>query len=327
MKKYYFQLGYSCNDNCWHCFLPMSDYKRDLSTEAVKKVLDRAKQDGVEVIALTGGEPTIRPDILEIVEYANSLGFKGIELQTNGRMLSRPGFARKLEQAGVTDIYLSIHSNRPEVQNFITRTKSFDEVVAGIRNVLKTGIRLQTNTVISSFNYRHLDELVEFLVSLGVKEIELDFLRPLGNAWKFRNVVVPKKEDVAPYIEKALETGEKHGVMMFLDDYPVCFMDSFYWYNADYIAYRDDSSHDEDAFNISDTSMFVPVDIHEGEKIKGPPCESCILRDHCDGDWKEYIAIHGWEGFRPVAGFDGRHVKHADSIKSLGANRKDGGKA
>ena len=131
MKKYYFQLGYSCNDNCWHCFLPMNEFKRDLTTEQVISVLEKARKEGVDIIALTGGEPTIRKDIFEIVEYANGLGFERIEIQTNGRMLSLSGFAKKLEKAGATDIYLSIHSHIKEVQNFITRTNSFDETVEG----------------------------------------------------------------------------------------------------------------------------------------------------------------------------------------------------
>ena len=85
MKKYYFRLGYSCNDNCWHCFVPMGEYKGDLSTEQAISVLERAKEDNVEIIALTGGEPTIRKDIFEIVQHAkNSALRRSKSRQTEG---------------------------------------------------------------------------------------------------------------------------------------------------------------------------------------------------------------------------------------------------
>ena len=212
MKKYYFQLGFSCNNNCWHCSLPMWEHSHDLTTNEVKEVLKKAKENGVNVIALTGGEPTIRKDFLEIIRYAKSLNFDRIELQTNGRMFAYKQFALKTVEYGITDIYVSFHAPTKELQDFITRVNgSFVESVKGLRNALSLDVRVETNTVISKLNYKILDKLLVFFYELGVREVEIDFLRPMGNAWKYFDLVVPRKSEVKSYLEKALEIGEKLG--------------------------------------------------------------------------------------------------------------------
>ncbi|MEM4367976.1 MAG: hypothetical protein QXO21_03050 [Candidatus Anstonellales archaeon] len=60
---------------------------------------------------------------------------------------------------------------------------------------------MQTNTVISKLNYHHLKELIIFFKKLGVKNIELDFPRPLGNAWKYFSQVMPTKTEVIPFLQ------------------------------------------------------------------------------------------------------------------------------
>ena len=302
MKKYYFQLGFSCNNNCWHCSLPMWEHPHDLSTDEVKSILKKAKDDGVDVIALTGGEPTIRNDFLEIVKYAKSLNFDRIELQTNGRMLAYKQFAKKTVEYGVTDIYLSFHAPTKELQDLITRVKgSFVESLKGLRNILPLDVRVETNTVISKLNYKVLDKLMILFHEIGVKEVEIDFLRPIGNANKYFDLIVPKKSEVKPYLEKALEVAQNLGFdAIFVDDYPLCFMKKFKQYNADYIASLSNSIHDENAYNISVDSDLQPIQIHEEQKVKGPPCKNCIFSKYCEGDWKEYIQKFGWTEFKPI---------------------------
>lgn len=140
MKKYYFPLGFSCNENCLHCFLPMWKYHQqrnycDLTTEEVKNILQEAKEAGVEVIALTGGEPTMRKDISEIIKFCKKLNFDRIELQTNVKMLSYNSLAKKVVECGVTDIYPSFHTYVESLQDFITQSKgSFKASLQGLKN-------------------------------------------------------------------------------------------------------------------------------------------------------------------------------------------------
>ncbi|MEM4367977.1 MAG: radical SAM protein [Candidatus Anstonellales archaeon] len=140
LKKYYFQLGYSCNNNCWHCFLPKSEHQTELNTKQIKSTLLEAKKNGVNIIALTGGEPTIRDDIFDVIKYCKKLKFEQIGLQTNGRLCFYKKFARKIVEAGVTDVYVSFHSHKPDVQNYITRSpESFSQSSGGNKKFSKLG--------------------------------------------------------------------------------------------------------------------------------------------------------------------------------------------
>jgi MoaA/NifB/PqqE/SkfB family radical SAM enzyme len=282
----------------------MSDHHRlknycDLTTNEAKKYLQKAKEDGVDVIALTGGEPTIRKDIFNIIQFCKKLNFDKIELQTNGQMLSYKNFAKKMVEYGVTDVYTSFHAFSEPLQDFITQSKgSFLKSLQGLKNILKLDVRLQTNTVISKLNYRILNKLMVFFYDQGVKEVELDFLRPIGNALKYYDIVVPKKSDVSPYLEKALQVAENLGFdSIFVDDYPLCFMEKFNKYNADYLAMLQGlKHHDEQAFYYD--AELNPIQIHENQKLKGPPCNNCNFKIYCEGDWKEYIEMNGWNEFK-----------------------------
>ena len=300
MKKCYLGLSSCCNNNCWHCYSSMDCY--DNSTETIKAILQTAKNDGVEVVALSGGEQTIRKDILEIIKFCRKLNFGKIELQTNGRMFAYNTFAKKIVECGITDVYISFHAPTETLQDFITQSKgSFKESIQGLKNILYLDVRLQTNTVISKLNYKILDKLMIFFHGLKVREVELDFLRPMGNAWKHFDLVVPNKLEVATYLEDALKIAEDLSFdNVFVDDYPLCFMKKFRQNNADYVAMLQGlKHHDEQGFFYS-TLQSRPIQIHENQKIKGQSCRECSFEAHCEGDWNEYTQKMGWDEFKPI---------------------------
>jgi len=74
LKRADVKVGFSCNNNCLFCFIPKKTIDRN--TREIKNTLLQCKIDGVEKIVITGGEPTIRKDIIQILEYAKNLGFK-----------------------------------------------------------------------------------------------------------------------------------------------------------------------------------------------------------------------------------------------------------
>jgi len=302
MKKFYFNLDPLCNCNCWHCFVDKIGACLTLTTDEIKTILNDVKQQGVEIVALTGGEPTIRKDFFEIIDFCKKLKFNKIELQTNGRMFIDKTFAKKTVDHGVTDIYLSFHAHTEALQDFITRTKgSFKDSLEGLKNLLDLDVRLQTNTVISKLNYKILDKLIIFFHEKGVREVELDFLRPTGNAWIYFDMIVPRKSDVNSYVETSLEIAESLGFdTIFVDDYPLCFMKKFKQYNADYLAMLQGlKQHDEQAFTLKRPELGL-MEIHENQKLKGSPCKQCSFNAHCEGDWKEYIQKFGWNEFIPI---------------------------
>jgi len=182
-------------------------------------------------VVFTGGEPTIREDLPELVSYAKDLGYSLIQIQSNGRMFCYEKFVKRLIRAGVTEFSSSIHGHSAEIHESQTRSKgSFLQTKQGIENLVKLEQKVLTNSVITKFNYMFLPDLSEFLIKLNVDQFQFAFVHPCGNAWENFESVVPKKSEVAPYVHKALDiainSGYKAGKVM-VEAFPFCFMKGY----------------------------------------------------------------------------------------------------
>ena len=97
--KAMFELTYRCNFNCVHCYVVREKDKRELTTAEVKEILRQLKAQGCFHIGFTGGEPLMREDIFEILNYAKLLGFR-ISLLTNGYFIDK-SVAKEIASLGI----------------------------------------------------------------------------------------------------------------------------------------------------------------------------------------------------------------------------------
>ena len=172
MKKAYLEMGYVCNNLCKHCFVPQTQKKQDLTTEQIKKILLKMKRDGFGVVAFTGGEPTLRKDLFTVLNFSKSIGIKVIEIQTNGRMLCYEDYVNKIKNSGISKVCISIHSHNPEHHDYITQSKgSYEQTISGIKNSLKMGIPIMTNTVIPIRSSKSVNPLFIILFIIAYNHI------------------------------------------------------------------------------------------------------------------------------------------------------------
>ena len=297
IKRLDLKLGFSCNNNCLSCPQAHRKHLGDLSTEEAKKHLRLGIRDGTNEVVLTGGEPTVRKDILEIVSYAKSLGYKYIQLQTNGRMLSYMPFTRRLVKAGVTEFGPSLHGHTAEIHDYITRFPgAFGQVVRGIRNLRDLDQNILMNSVIHRLNYKHLEDLVQLFIDLRADQAQLAFIHPVGNAWENFDLLVPRKSEAMPFIHRALDLGTQGGMKMMVEAYPFCFMGGYEKYCSELYMppaeIRDAVGHVRDFDRLR----------RETGKSKFPQCRNCRFDLVCEGPWKEYPERLGSDEFRPVPG-------------------------
>ena len=296
MKRADLKVGFSCNN---HCFFCVQGKKReqypDKTTAQIKKEMRSAIKD-CQGIVLTGGEPTIRKDIFELAGYAKKLGFKVIQIQSNGRMFAYRSFCEKIIKAGANEFSPALHGHIAPLHEYLTGAPgSFAQVVGGIKNLKALGQTVITNTVITKSNYRHLPQIAKLLVSLGVDQYQFAFVHPLGSAAKNLNSIVPRMRLIEPFVKKGLDVGIKAGKTVMTEAIPYCFMSGY----EDYVAERiiPDSKIYDYKKVIED---FTEARRNEG-KSKDSQCLKCRYDKICEGPWREYPQNFGWSEFKPVS--------------------------
>jgi radical SAM protein with 4Fe4S-binding SPASM domain len=196
------ELTKSCNLFCVHCYeeagtnlphpthaigrptsgdpLPSME-KEHISLEQWKGILAEGARLGAKRVQFTGGEPTLYPGLMELIEYARSCRYHDIEVFTNATQLEDSRL-RQWATSGVR-VALSFYSCDPRTHDTITgKTGSFCQTVQGIRAILAHNIPVRVAIVLMRDNLSHLKDTVEFLKELGLKdnEIEWDYVRPTG---------------------------------------------------------------------------------------------------------------------------------------------------
>ncbi len=129
------------------------------------------RQIGIPHVCFTGGEATLRDDLLELVSGAQALGLV-VGLLSNGRRLADRAFTRRLAQAGLDHVQITLESHDPAIHDRMVRAQgAWQDTVAGVRNALDCGLYLMTNTTLLEDNAGSILETIDFLADLGVPTV------------------------------------------------------------------------------------------------------------------------------------------------------------
>jgi cyclic pyranopterin phosphate synthase len=166
-----------CNYSCVFCHREGFSYSsNELRPEDWAFFTDVAVRLGFKYYKLTGGEPLLYEGVDRVVGYIRERG--GIpSITTNGYLLRE--FARRLSEAGVDHVNVSLHSLKPEVYSLIAGVNALNRVISGIREALDYGIRLKINYLVLKYNIGELADVLNLASKLGV-DVNLIELIPLG---------------------------------------------------------------------------------------------------------------------------------------------------
>jgi radical SAM protein with 4Fe4S-binding SPASM domain len=179
-------LTYRCQNRCTFCYASAPDRGRKvptMSTAEVKAVIDKiVDQAHVPSLSFTGGEPTLRRDLAELVAYGRSRGM-WMNLITNGIRCARPEFVKALAEAGLDSAQVSLEAgDAPTHDRVVGRTGAFERTVQGIRNLREAGIRVHTNTTINRHNRDALHSLIDLVAALGSEHLSMNMVIRTGDA-------------------------------------------------------------------------------------------------------------------------------------------------
>ncbi len=289
------KIGFACNNLCRFCV--QGDKRHRVQAPTREKIFaelesGRAQAEGV---VFTGGEPTMRRDLPELVAHARALGYTTVQIQSNGRTFASRRYCEQLIAAGATEFSPALHGHVPELHEYLTRAPgSFAQTTRGIRNLKMLGQYVLTNSVVVRQNFRNLSQLARLLVDLGVDQYQLAFVHPVGTAGVDFYSVVPRMEMLSPYLMAGLEPGLKAGLTVHTEAVPYCIVPG---YEQCVVESRIPRT------KVVDAGAVVPdyreYRLTEG-KLKGPLCPGCRYFDVCEGPWREYPEHYGFSEFQPV---------------------------
>jgi radical SAM protein len=192
------ELTRACAYACKHCRAEAQPRRdpRELTTEEAFRLIDQIKEFGDPILVVTGGDPMMRPDRYEILEYAVQQGLRTSLTPTTTRLVTPQALVRARE-AGVRRMAVSLDGPGPEAHDAFRGFRGSFEIALGIaREIVASGMSLQVNTTVSRYNRHQLDEMAELVASLHAVQWSLFFLVPTGRARAADMISAPEHEEV-----------------------------------------------------------------------------------------------------------------------------------
>jgi radical SAM protein with 4Fe4S-binding SPASM domain len=200
-------LTFRCQNDCVHCYAGGPHETEELDISQWKEVIDRLSQIGVFILTFTGGEPTLREDLPELLHYAQAKGMV-TGLITNGRKLKDKAYVKALEEAGLDFAQITLESHKPKIHDLMTTAEgSWKETVVGIKNAVRSQIYVTTNTTLSKYNAPDFLRTIDYLKDLNVAAFGCNSLiysgKATGLSQKFALPIEALKELLPKIREKA----------------------------------------------------------------------------------------------------------------------------
>ncbi len=311
-------LTYRCNNACRFCYA-YSPYRDtgEMTTEEVKRVIDIIVDDAkVPSLSFTGGEPTLREDLFELIAYGREKGLR-VNLITNGRRCGNKDFVQKLVDAGLNSAQVSIEGPDAETHDYIVGAKgAFGQMVQGVKNLRETDIYTHCNTTICLPNVDRLEDLVDFLADeLELSYFSMNMVIYTGTAAKLRDELQIKYSEIEEIVKRVKKRASKKGIQfVWYAPTPVCLFNPIaHGLGAKSCACCDGLlSVDAEGGLLPCSSFSEPVGnlLHEGfEKVwynraskfwrakefAPEGCKKCDKFDYCYGACPLYWDVHGFD--------------------------------
>ena len=297
MKDAYILLLMDCNQDCLFCSVPKKD--KYLTKEEIIRKIDKYSSEKYDQVTITGGEPTLHPDLLDVVSYVKSKNMS-CRVVTNGNKLDQE-LIDKLIKSGVDYIAISIHTFDKELAKKLSDYEDYDidKILKSVDYILtKTRIPLYINITVTKLNYKKIPDMCKVISEKyrNVHLINFNYVDIFGNVTDKQTI-----EDVGIqyyaselYMNKAFRILKKNKINFRAERIPLCYLVGFEEHSSDFnrIQNIEDPKTDfvEDRF----------VEITYLNYDKGKQCKFCNYNKYCYGVNKNYARIYGTKELYPI---------------------------
>ncbi|MSP63176.1 MAG: radical SAM protein [Myxococcales bacterium] len=278
-EKLILNVTYRCNNKCSFCAVGTRDqYDGDLGMQ--REHLARWHARGVRLVDFDGGEPTLHEGLLALVGYARAIGYRRINVTSNGRRLVYPDYAKALVSSGLTSLLISIHGpDRATHAREVMVYEAFDQSTEGLRNACAARdaaglpVEIGVNITLTEGNYRRLGEVAELALTAGAPWLNVQFLTPFGRA---TSRTAPDTTDAARVTREVI-LAYRDRMRIQVINLPKCFLPDL------------DAHCEGDVGKLDRRMVFVNNDdvnlarYLAERRVKKPVCEPCVHSVACGG--------------------------------------------
>lgn len=272
------RVNFHCNQACGFCFVDRT--LPAVSEERIEAEIRRASADGVSLLSLSGGEPTLHPRLPDFVRLARDEGLH-TQIQSNAIRCADERYAGELVQAGLERAFVSLHGADASVSDAITAAPgTFERTLRGIDNLVRGGVVVVTNFVITNENVRELPAYARLVAArwggTGLS-VNLSLAHASTDLVPRDTTTIPRLSDVRASIDAALAVFREASVPWVGFDgqcgIPLCLV------GPDWL----------------DVDALAPLATPEPPAgfLKVERCASCALTDRCVGLRETYAALYG----------------------------------
>lgn len=278
-------LGYDCNLACDYCTITVAMRARALTTRDVVRALRQGRVDGFDACSFTGGEPTIRPDLLGLVRAAKKLGYGRVKVQSNGLLYATRSNLERLLAAGADDMHLSIHTHEERAYDALVRREgAFALMREGLRNLVALGAAPTVALIVKADTHDRLPAAVDWLADEGVTRADLWYVSLTDN--NRDNVAsLPSFSDAVPNMRRAFARARERGMDLRSLHVPHCQLGDDVDRAFEPARERVRVVTPDSTFDLSESRLTPNTHV--------PACEGCARRDICSGVRPDYLAIFG----------------------------------
>ncbi len=313
--KLYFASLRECNESCLFCVKGGDNEPTEyLNTQESKKRISQAAKEGWKHLFFDGGEPTLRSDLPELIEFSRKSGFKEVTILTNAVRLADKDLAKRImdiarEPGFSLSFSISLHSQKEEISEYIVGKKeTFKKTIEGIRNIIREGGNISVYHLICQYNFKDLPDFVDFLEREfpEVRNICFSFIYPEGAARKNKHIF-PRLSEAEGYLQEALRKTERSKMTFGIATcgiIPLCYLRGYEIYTINQQKTEKPENVKIIDSNKEENFILATRKFHEKTKIKNERCGLCLLNEMCTGIWNFYAGIHGVDELNPVTDKD-----------------------
>jgi radical SAM protein len=200
----------ACAFSCVHCRADAQHRRNpgELTTEEGFALIDRFTEFGSPILVFTGGDPMMRRDLFDLVEYADSAGLR-CSLTPTATALPTVARLRRAQEAGVRRIALSLDAPTPQVHDDFRKVNgSWARTMAILRNAQSIGLSTQINTTVTTHNLELLPDMVRFVKEVGAVQWSVFFLVPMGRGQELSMITPDQHERVFEWLHELALAGD-----------------------------------------------------------------------------------------------------------------------